>query len=414
MSLRILFVPFGSEGDTNPLFWLADGLAARGHQPAFLMSPHYARHAESRGFAWHPIGTEEDFQILARNPELWDAYRGPSVVVEGMLRSLPQYRQAFEALEGRFDLVVTSSFALGAASLADAARIPRLTLHFQPICLRSEFDCPVFLPELAWLSRMPRFVKKLFFAMVDLSFWRKIQKPLNVFRHELGLPPLRHFYDEAVNGADGIAALFPDWYATPQPDWPKNLRQFGFPVSSIRRPLPEDLSRFLDAGDPPVVWTHGSANFFVREFQERAVAVCRDLGVRCLLVSLEPPGFPLPSGTFHCSYVRFEDLFPRCAAAVHHGGIGTTAKCIVAGIPQFIIPRSHDQPDNAHRVVRLGLGATLSYTRIGHEDVSRILQNLLESPSVAKQCKEFQQRMATTDPLPPACDWAEEIARRKP
>jgi UDP:flavonoid glycosyltransferase YjiC (YdhE family) len=160
-----------------------------------------------------------------------------------------------------------------------------------------------------------------------------------------------------------------------------------------------------------VVWTHGSANFFVQEFQAGALRVSRELGLRCLLVSLQAPAQPLPDTAFHCAHVRFEDLFPHCRAAVHHGGIGTTAKCIAAGIPQLIVPRSHYQPDNAQRITRLGLGGTVSYQKIGTRQVGRILQNLLESPSVRERCKEFQTRMASADPLTPLCEWAEEIAR---
>jgi rhamnosyltransferase subunit B len=81
--------------------------------------------------------------------------------------------------------------------------------------------------------------------------------------------------------------------------------------------------------------------------------------LRCLLVSLDPPEAPLPAGTFHVAHARFEDLFPRCRAVVHHAGIGTTAKCIAAGVPQLIIPRSHDQPDNASRI-RILAANTLS------------------------------------------------------
>ena len=411
MTFRILLVPFGSEGDVNPLFRFADGLVARGHEVVFLLSPHYGPLAERRGFPWHPVGTEENFRRFIQNPDLWDAQRGPRTVMQGMLASLPSYREAFKQIGTRFDLVVTSSFALAAASLAEAARIPRLTLHLQPICLRSTFDCPVFVPELAWLSRAPRWLKKAFFALVDWMFWNKIGRPLNAFRKELGLPPFGRFYGDAINGAHGVAALFPDWFAAPQPEWPANLRQFGFPVDPPSDSLPADLEHFLASGEPPVVWTHGSANLFVEDFQACALRVSWELGLRAVLVSLKPPTVPLPGQVFHCPHVRFEDLFPRCRAVVHHGGIGTTAKCIAAGLPQLIIPRAHDQPDNANRIVRLGLGDTLRYRQIASPEVSRRLQKLLESPSVAERCREFQKRMTSSDPIPSLCDWAEEIAR---
>ncbi len=410
MPRRILFVPFGSEGDVNPLFWLAEGLAERGHEPVFLLTPHYARLAEQRGFRWFPVGTEEDFARFARDPRLWNKYRGPEFVVRGMVRSLPEFRRAFEAAGGPVDLVVTSSFALGAAAMAETKRIPRLTLHLQPVCLRSEFDCPLFLPELSWVCRSPRFVKRAFFRMVDLTLWRFAQRPLNAFRRELGLPPLSAFYDEALHGAAGVAALFPSWYAAPQPDWPANLRQFGFPIGKRSTPLPADVEAFLHAGPPPILWTHGSANFDIRHFQTCALSASEKLGMRCLLVSLEPPECGLTAKAFHAAHVRFEDVFPRCAAIVHHGGIGTTAKAVLSGVPQLIIPRSHDQPDNANRIVQMGIGKTLPYRGLDSPALAVTLKTLLDSHSIKARCGEYRTRMLEDDSLPALCDWAEALA----
>jgi len=411
MPLRILFVPFGSEGDVNPLFWLAEGLAARGHEPVFLLTPHYARLAEQRGFRWIAVGTDEDFSRFARDPRLWNKYRGPEFVVRGMVRSLPEFRKAFAEAGDPIDLAITSSFALGAAAMAETKRIPRLTLHMQPVCLRSEFECPLFLPELAWIRRAPRFVKRAVFRLMDLTLWNFAQRPLNAFRRELGLDPLTAFYDQALHGASGVAALFPAWYAAPQPDWPPNLRQFGFPITKRSAPLPDEVERFLEAGPPPVLWTHGSANFDIRHFQACALSASEKLGRRCLLVSLDPPENPLGPGAFHAPHVRFEDLFPRCAAVVHHGGIGTTAKAVLSGVPQLIIPRSHDQPDNADRIVQMGIGKTLPYRGLDSPVLAETVKSLLDSETIAANCRAYRARMLADDSLPALCDWAEALAR---
>ena len=131
--------------------------------------------------------------------------------------------------------------------------------------------------------------------------------------------------------------------------------------------------------------------------------------MRCLLISLDPPEGPLPAGAFHIAHTRFADVFPRCRAVVHHGGIGTTAKCIVAAAPQLVIPRSHDQPDNASRIVKLGLGETLSYRRIDSADLSVTLSKLLASKTAPSRCREFQTRLLAANTLAEVCDWAEEI-----
>jgi rhamnosyltransferase subunit B len=413
MLLRILFVPFGSEGDVNPLLWLSEGMAARGHQPAFLITPHYGHLVQQRGFPWLPIGTEEGFVRFARDPRVWQKTQGTKMVVQGMLETLPAYREGFVKAGRDFDLVVLSSMAMGAAAAAEAARLPRLTLHLQPVLFRSSYDCPVFMEELAWLARSPRWVKRFFFGLVDVLFWETARKALNAFRRGMDLPPLRNFYAEAFHGSEGVAALFPDWYAPPQPDWPPGIRQFGFPVTICPpRPLPEKVETFLSSGDPPVVWTHGSANFDIQHFQSRALAASQKLRLRCLLVSLDAPEGPLSADSFHLAHARFEDLFPRCRAVVHHGGIGTTAKCILASVPQLIIPRSHDQPDNASRIVKLGLGSALSYRKIDSADLIAVLKDLLASKTAAARCREFQSRMLATNTLSAVCDWAEEIAEK--
>jgi rhamnosyltransferase subunit B len=411
MPLRILFVPFGSEGDVNPLMWLAEGMAARGHKPTFLITPHYRRLAQQRGFPWVPIGTEEEFIRFARDPRLWQTTRGTQMVVRGMLETLPAYRHGFAKAGCDFDLVVLSSMAMGAAAVAEAAGIPRLTLHMQPALFRSIHDCPVFMEELSWLAGSPRWVKRVFFGLVDILFWEGARKGLNAFRRGLNLPPLKDFYTEAFHGAEGVAALFPPWYAPPQPDWPPGIRLFGFPIAGgPPRPLPENIEAFLGSGVSPVAWTHGSANFDIQHFQSRALEASRELNLRCLLISLDPPEGLLPAGMLHVAHARFEDLFPRCRAVVHHGGIGTTAKCIVAGVPQLIIPRSHDQPDNASRIVKLGLGSTLSYRKIDGADLVTAVEHLLASKTTVSRCRDFQARILATDVLSTLCDWAEEIA----
>jgi UDP:flavonoid glycosyltransferase YjiC (YdhE family) len=67
----------------------------------------------------------------------------------------------------------------------------------------------------------------------------------------------------------------------------------------------------------------------------------------------------LPNGVRHFDYVPLSKVLPRSTALIHHGGIGTMSQAIAAGIPQLIIPTSHDQPDNAVRVRRLGIGEFL-------------------------------------------------------
>jgi len=406
---RILFSPFGSEGDVNPLLWLAGLLAARGHEVEFLLTPHYGPLAEKHGFRWHPMGTEEDFQRMANDPALWRPGIGTWRVVQAMHASLPAYKKSFESSGGNFDLIVTTSFSLATAALAEAHGIPRLMIHLQPMCLRSRRDLPVPGAGGAWLCRAPGFVQDAAYFCVDAILNKTILPPLNRFRSELGIPVLHDFYRDALMRADGLALLAPEWFAPPQPEWPENLRQFDFPLSnSTPEPLPENLSDWLSSGEPPVLWTHGSANVHLREAQALARDVTQRIGGRALLVGKSTPDFNLPDTLFHIPQVPFESVFPQCRAVVHHGGIGTTSKAFAAGIPQLVIPLAHDQHDNAARIERLGAGLE---TRANKRHAAGRLATLLASDDIAKSVIKCRSLATTPAHKSTVMDWAEALAK---
>jgi UDP:flavonoid glycosyltransferase YjiC (YdhE family) len=97
---------------------------------------------------------------------------------------------------------------------------------------------------------------------------------------------------------------------------------------------------------------------------------------------------------------------------VHHGGIGTTAQALAAGIPQLVIPFSHDQPDNAARIERLGVGRSLSPKAFQAPTAAKVLAELLNSPEVAVRCKDVSSKFQGADPMPVSCRLIEELARR--
>src|SRR5207249_10540808 len=93
-----------------------------------------------------------------------------------------------------------------------------------------------------------------------------------------------------------------------------------------------------------------------------AIEACRLLGERGILLTKFGQQLPTPLPPFvrHCDYAPFRKLFPHCGGVVHHGGVGTTAQALAAGIPQLVLPMAWDQPDNAVRIQRLGAGHWLS------------------------------------------------------
>ena len=397
----------------RPVLWLAGGLAARGHRITFVITPYYKHLVESRGWRALDYGTAEEFANGLRDPRLWEPRRGSELVLDLMLDSLPRYAAMLDGEKTSFDLVVGTTLGTGAFTWAEQQRIPRLMLHLQPLCLRSEHDCPLFMENMEWLDRAPKFARRAVFWLTDQVLARKMFPRANAHRARLGLPPLRRLNEEFWNGADGVAALFPDWYAAPQPDWPRHVRQFGFlreTAPPAPPPLAPELESFFADGPPPILWTHGSANLDTEKFAVEAQKATTALGARGVLVGLDAGKILATDNFLPVQPLPFAQIFPRVCAVVHHGGIGTSAQALAAGVPQMVVPSAHDQPDNARRLERLGVGARLRYDEFSADIAAQKLSALLSAPGTRAACETMREKILAENFLPALCDWAEGLA----
>jgi UDP:flavonoid glycosyltransferase YjiC (YdhE family) len=113
----------------------------------------------------------------------------------------------------------------------------------------------------------------------------------------------------------------------------------------------------------------------------------------------------------HSDYAPFSAVLPRAAALVHHGGIGTSAQALAAGRPQLVMPMTFDQPDNAARLQRLGVGRSLPPERFRGAAVARELGALLESAAVTRRCADIARRFDGIDPVGRTCQVIEGYGR---
>ena len=118
----------------------------------------------------------------------------------------------------------------------------------------------------------------------------------------------------------------------------------------------------------------------------------------------------LPASVEVIDAIPFGRLFPRAAAVVHHGGIGTSAQALAAGVPQLVMPMAFDQHDNAGRLERLGVARSLSPRRFQGAAVARVLAALLDSAPVTASCRALADALRREAPLEAACHWIERAA----
>jgi len=213
---------------------------------------------------------------------------------------------------------------------------------------------------------------------------------VNAVRRSLGLEPtpLNPVFD-GVRAGQLSLGLYSPLLGARQPDAPPHFEVAGYAAydSDAGGPsaLPPGLSAFLEAGPPPVAFTLGSAVVNIPgDFYVRSLAAARGLGRRAVLL-VGPEGDPSVADgpdAFAAPYAPFSLLFPRCAAVVHQGRVGTTQQALRAGRPQLVVPHLGDQHDNAARIVRLGAGLAVGRARYGR-DAPALLARLLHDPAPA-------------------------------
>jgi UDP:flavonoid glycosyltransferase YjiC (YdhE family) len=119
------------------------------------------------------------------------------------------------------------------------------------------------------------------------------------------------------------------------------------------------------------------------------------------------PPADLPDDVFAAGYAPYSVVFSRSAAVVHQGGVGTTAQALRAGVPQLVMPYAFDQPDNAARVSRLGVGLSISKGRFRAASAARKLERLLSNPIYAQQAAQVGKQICREDGVVAACDAVE-------
>jgi len=405
--MKFLLSTFGSAGDVYPILGLALELQARGHEVTLATNPHFADLARRHDVRFEALGTEELFNAVLADPNLWHPRRAFATVFGGLQTTLKQ-QYALHAEPGVIG--ITNCFGLGARLAQEKLGRPLVTVHLQPAVLWSDYEPPTFAGFFGprWLRSLQfRFGQRFYIDPTVASF-------LDPWRAELGLPRVRKFM-KSWNSPTAVLGLFPEWFAKPQPDWPANFIQADFPLWSddAGKSLPSDVATFLDRGDPPIVFTPGTANVHAKGFFTAAVEACRALGRRGMLLTKYREQVPtdLPESVAHFDYVPLNDVLPRSSAFVHHGGVGSTSQALAAGIPQIIMPLAHDQFDNVTRIEKLGVGVRLVVKQFTGPRLAKKLESLLRSQDVIMACRGPANRLRTHDGLTRAATAVEERVR---
>jgi len=414
---HFLLTPVGSSGDVHPFVGIGRALRQRGHDVTLMTSEPFRRVSEAAGLQFVGTQSAEDFDRLTREPDLWHSRRGTSLVLRTVASAMrADYPRLAEIYRPGETVLVGHTLSFATRVFEEVNRAPAATIHLAPSVFRSDYQQPTYIPGTD-PSRLPRWVKRLMWWLVDRLMIDPPAAPeLNRWRRELGLAPVSRIFKVWMHSPCRVIGLFPEWFAPVQPDWPSQARFTGFPLydEPDEHPFTPGLQAFLDRGSPPILFTPGSANRTASRFFSEALDATRRLRRRALFLTGYPEQLPSALGgdVWHEPYVPFSRVLPRCAGMVHHGGIGTCAQGLAAGVPQVTMPLGFDQPDNAARLSRLGVARWVRPEVFRGERVAGALAELLDNIRVTERCRHWAGALRRADPIGETCTLLEELVPR--
>lgn len=401
----------GTGGDIDPMVALATELVQRGHRVSFLSNDYFAPIIQAAGCEFVSVGTAEQYH-KGNSVTAWERdnqsdnfqyYHAPAFE--------PAFRFVQSCVAEQNCVVLVLGEQNGASVAAEKFDLPFITFMLSPNVIFSAISPPA---PFRWIvpKFLPAFIVRLLLHRYRKVRARRFLKEPHLadyiaVRKRLGCLPRFQKKSKALLQI----GFFPQWFGMPAKDWPKNIHLVGFPLQN--RPSMQsrlEFDQLIEKSGAPVIFTTGTGVKDVRALFTEGRKICEALQLPGVFVG-GADGAELLQGSAWCkhfSYLDFEYAFSKAQAVIHHGGIGTTAQAIKAGVPQIIRPLKYDQPDNADRIYRLGLGTYVLPEKFTAEAVTSVLRNMLQKAKQSRALRKFSADVQNSSAIENACDLIEQ------
>jgi len=406
--LKITLLTYGSRGDVQPFLALAIGLRKAGHEVVLAAPSRFSSlitpyHIQFVPLAGDPAEISKGFTDAGTN-----VYRMVKSMRDYVLGIAPQVvDQIIEASSGADLLVHSFLFTTGAHSLARGMGIPDVSVQLFPMFAPTGDYPNVAFPP---LGRLGNYCSHWFSTQV---FWFGGNASFKEIQHLLpgSFPRTLHWPFSGAHPSPLLIACSPSVIPESR-DWPAFVHTSGYLFMDTEAYQPPDaLMQFLENGQAPICVDFGSTvNREANRIQELVIETLSRRHERVILLAgwSGNAAQAFSENTLYLQSAPHDWLFPRCKAVIHHGGAGTTAAGLRAGIASIILPHSADQPFWGRRVRDLGVGAApISIRQLSGERLTAALDEI-ENPDLISRARNLGRKIALEDGVGTAIRWIEQ------
>ena len=421
--MRIVIIAPGSRGDIQPYIAMGKGLKKAGHTVRFVTHSDFEALVTSHGLEYWPVtGDVQDIVQAKAMQERID--KGNFLLLMAQMAKDAQgaalrfAKVGLSACEGMQIVLAGLGGVYIGLALAEKLNLPLLQAYLVPFTPTKRFP-GVLVPSLpAWLGGS---VNRLSHHLTRQILWQGFRSADKSARRQvLGLPAAPFWGPYNSDPTRGVPILYgfsPSVIPAP-PDWDKDVHVAGywFLDSTEEWSPPAAMKDFLEAGSPPVYIGFGSMSSREPEATTRLVIeALRRVGQRAILLSgwggLQKTD--LPDTVFMGESVPHAWLFPRVAAVVHHGGAGTTAAGLRAGVPSITVPFFGDQPFWGRRIAELGVGPEpIPRRRLTVERLASAIQQAVGDGDMRQRAARLGARIRAEDGMAGAVEIIRQVEMR--
>jgi rhamnosyltransferase subunit B len=404
---HIIITTFGSTGDLNPFIAIGTALQGRGHDITFAVEDNFAPPLRQLGFDVAHLSGDQAHALAPYQRQIFDDAQPLAslklLIDHYIVPTLPTQVTELRALCRGADLLVAVASQFAAPMAAELAGIPWASVILTPSTLPSAALAaqpqPVALPP-----ALQRLSNRLSWFVGGQVLRRIVDAPINRIRASFGLAPRRDLLWTG-NLSPHLSVMAVSSALVPRPiDWLPAVEMLGFCFwdGAAQWTMPDDLRSFLEGDRPIVAVTAGTVAPAARDiflaYYHASLAGILANGARALVINAAPLAMaPEGRDVYLLDAAPFSAIFPHCAAVIHHGGIGTVAQCLRAGVPSLVVPGGVDQPFNAAQVAQRGVGLWLPRNRCTSARVAHALRRLLTEPGFSERARMAQTQVARED-----------------
>ncbi|ORW75265.1 glycosyltransferase [Mycobacterium saskatchewanense] len=393
--MKAVLAVHGTRGDIEPCAAIGVELQRRGHEVRMAVPPNLIRFVESVGLTAVPYGPDSHAQL---DEEIFRSFwrvQNPLGILrpgaEYLTRGWSDMSTTLVSLAKDADIIVSGQTYQGVvANIAEYYGLPMVAMHHFPHRVNGHL-VPYVPPPLT------RSAMRFLYGF----YWWMTKAAEDEQRRALGLPRTRVSSARRIIEARALELQAYDAVYFPglKDEWNDDRRPF---IGTLTLELPTatdaEVAAWIAAGTPPIYFGFGSMR--VQSPAETVAMisdVCAELGERALICGgiSDFDDAPRRDNVMVVREANHAAVFPACRAVVHHGGAGTTAAGMKAGVPTLVLWISAEQPAWAAQVSTLKVGKSRRFAGVTKKSLLKDLRRIL-APEYVTRAREMAARMTPT------------------